>query len=242
MLFKNTICSAHKGKHFGNFWYILDPLFQLLVWIFIFQIVFKIQKENYPIFLFSAIICWSFISYVWKQGCAAITGMGNFIYEVSFPKMLLLLNIVAIAAYRMIFQILILIIMLYLAKVKVTLNILYLFPFLFILGLIGLGGGLLFSVFGLFIKDLPNLLNPLLRLWWFLSPALYSIDRIPLRYRNLFILNPMCGLFQTFRNLILYGKAPAWESFVITIVFSFFLFFTGMVIFYKTETDFTRVI
>jgi lipopolysaccharide transport system permease protein len=240
MLFRNRVLSAHKGKYLGNLWYFLDPLFQLLVWVFIFQFVFRIRRENYPIFLFCGITCWSFLGNSWREGCSCVTGMGNFMFEVNFPKMLLVVNVVFISLYYIAFQIFILFFMLYVAKIGLTVNILYLPLVISVMVLMGLGGGMLFAVIGIFIRDFPNILKPALRLWWFLSPALYSIERIPLKYRDIFKLNPLCGLFQTVRNIVLYGKSPTWDTFFITVIFGIALFAIGFSIFYKIEPDFTK--
>jgi ABC-type polysaccharide/polyol phosphate export permease len=69
------------------------------------------------------------------------------------------------------------------------------------------------SAANVFVRDLGNIVNHVLRLWWFLSPGLYSLSnlreiaffkehRIILELANL---NPFAVLFEAYRNVI-YGS------------------------------------
>ena len=242
VLFRNNTIYSHKKKYLGNFWFLLDPLFQLFIWMFIFKFVFRVKQENFALFLFSAISLWSFISNSWSGGCGSISGMGNFLLEVNLPGIALPLHNILTCLYYFAIQMLIILVMLVICNVQITRNILYLPLVLLVMLVMGLGGSMLFAVLGLYIPDFSNLLSHLLRIWWFLSPGIYSITRIPERYRGIFQLNPMCGMFQSFRNVMMYGKPPNWETFTITMLFSVLLLISGFLVFYRREPQFTKLV
>ena len=77
--------------------------------------------------------------------------------------------------------------------------------FVFMLGL-----AYLFAVWGLHYRNLPALTGNILRLWFYLSPALYDLSFLKGTLRTLMLFNPMTGLFQGYRGAILTHQAPDW--------------------------------
>jgi ABC-2 type transport system permease protein len=73
-----------------------------------------------------------------------------------------------------------------------------------------LGAALLCAIIGVYFRDLQNILSFLLRMVWYLSPALWSIaDRIPPRMRTAYlILNPFASLFEAYKSVLVRGEPP----------------------------------
>lgn len=239
-LFRTNVLGAHRGKILGNMWNLLDPLLELLIWVFIFQIIFRIGKEDYPLYLFCAISCWRFISGSWSKGMNSIRGMGNLLLQVNLPKVILPLNAVLASLYSFGYAFIILFIMLFIYGKTPNVNILYFPVVLFVMIVLAVGGGFLLAAIQTFLPDLEKVFVYLLRILWFASPGLYTINRIPEQYHDIYQLNPMVGLFESFRNTLLYGKPPAWESFMITCVFALLLLIAGFTAFYRTEPYMTK--
>ena len=107
-----------------------------------------------------------------------------------------------------------------------------------------------------FFRDLGNVVGHLLRLWWFLSPGLYSLaslDQLKLFkdhpiLKTLANTNPFAILFEAYRSVI-YGTAasppsgpPNMQLLGILLVASLvFLAFTTMV-FKRLEPNFAKVV
>jgi ABC-type polysaccharide/polyol phosphate export permease len=73
-----------------------------------------------------------------------------------------------------------------------------------------LGIGYVFAVWGLHYRNLPGLTGNLLRLWFYLSPALYDLSTLHGRNRVIMQFNPLTGLFQAYRGAILTHRPPDW--------------------------------
>jgi len=65
------------------------------------------------------------------------------------------------------------------------------------------------ATLGVFFQDSANILGHLLRMWFFLSPGLYSLDKVPDHLRQYFRLNPFCELMTSYRDIIIHGRMPA---------------------------------
>jgi lipopolysaccharide transport system permease protein len=68
------------------------------------------------------------------------------------------------------------------------------------------------SLFGLWFRDLRNFGQSFVRTLFFLAPGLVPLSQIPGRAHQLLKLNPLTGLFEAYRNVLLFGHAPAaWQ-------------------------------
>ena len=54
--------SRYKGSILGYLWTLLNPLLLMLVYVVVFSVVVKIKVENYPIFILTGILPWSFFT------------------------------------------------------------------------------------------------------------------------------------------------------------------------------------
>jgi ABC-type polysaccharide/polyol phosphate export permease len=71
------------------------------------------------------------------------------------------------------------------------------------------------SLVGIWWPEYHGLVISLVRTMFFLAPGLLALDLITGRMRDLLPLNPLTGIFETFRDALLYGHAPAlWQLLV----------------------------
>ena len=77
--------------------------------------------------------------------------------------------------------------------------------------LFAFGLGMIFAAFGTFKRDLVMAAPFLMQFLLFISPVIYPMNQVPERWRALYQLNPMAGLIEGFRNVLLHAQAPALE-------------------------------
>jgi ABC-type polysaccharide/polyol phosphate export permease len=55
-----------------------------------------------------------------------------------------------------------------------------------------------------------------LQAWFYLTPIVYTLDTAPVALRRFLVLNPLCGIVETFRAFALGGAVPwpalAWSA------------------------------
>ena len=67
-------------------------------------------------------------------------------------------------------------------------------------------------LFGLWFRDLRTLAISFVRIMYFLAPGLVALSEIEGGAQDWVKLNPVTGLFEAYRDALLYGQAPAaWE-------------------------------
>jgi lipopolysaccharide transport system permease protein len=108
--------------------------------------------------------------------------------------------------------------------------------FIFMLGL-----AYIFAVWGLNYRNLPGLMSNLLRLWFYLSPALYTLSSLKGTYRTIMQFNPLTGIFQGYRGAILTHRAPDWTLLYTAIIGLIVTVFAGW-FFTRKEPHFGKLL
>lgn len=230
------------NKKLGAFWWILDPLFQMLIYSFVFGMVYKSKEASFPIFLFTVLLPWKWTSSSIQSAIASIKGKKSIVLNLYVPKIIFPLENVIVNFVKYLFGILVLILMMIIFKIQFTFHFLevgyvILVNFFFICFIC-----IFISHMGLYILDIKNLTNHFTKLWWYISPGIYSLDMVPESLRKLIFLNPLTSLFISYRNTILYGKSPLYKELTILLVCSILGICLGMMLHSKYDKKYTKFI
>jgi ABC-type polysaccharide/polyol phosphate export permease len=233
----------------GNLWWILDPLLTMLVYVVLIAIIFQTKREAYPLFVFCAILPWKWFSSSVADAVTCITTRERIIKQVNFPKVVLPMAAAAGGVASFTFGLIPLFAMLFLLYPHHASGWIVLLPVVaFVQFVFTLGVTLLASAVTVFYRDVGNVATHVLRIWFYLSPALYGADQIAaLSAKNpeiatLFNLNPFAALFESYRDLIYVGQAPEWAALGLVLLESAVLLVAAVVIFRRVEPVFAKVI
>ncbi len=233
----------------GNVWWVLDPLLQMGVYVVFITIVVGNRIEGYPLFIFCAILPWKWFSSSIGDGITSVTSQERIIKQVQFPKIVLPLAAVTGGvtgfAFGMIplFGLMLLFYAQHLSAWVALIPVVAMVQFVFTLALV-----VFLSAANVFFRDVGNLVRHLLRLWFYLSPALYAADRIHEVappggiISTMFNLNPWTTLFESYRNLIFHGTAPLWGNLAVLLVVSLVVLGGSIVFFKRVEPSFAKVL
>jgi ABC-type polysaccharide/polyol phosphate export permease len=223
---------------FGYFWSLLDPLAMMLVYIILVSIIFKKAGPEFPLLVLIGILSWQWFSFS-ISGCVhAITSKTTIILSVKFPLAILPLATIGTHLCRFLLASLILIPFFCYYEASVSLNYLW-WPILVLVQLIFmLGLGLIVSVLGVYFKDIQNIVPFVLRIWFYASPILYSVnEHIPENYRDIYyIVNPLAGIITSYKNILVYGTAPV-EYVVTALAIGVTFTYVAFYIFYRHEKE-----
>jgi lipopolysaccharide transport system permease protein len=233
----------------GNIWWVLDPLLQMAVYVVFISIVVGNSIEGYPLFIFCAILPWKWFSSSIGDGITSVTSQERIIKQVQFPKIVLPLAAVASGIGSFAFGLIPLVALMllfythHLSAWMVLIPLIAAVQFVFSLALV-----VFLSAANVFFRDVGNLVRHMLRLWFYLSPALYSASRIKEIddkggiISTVFNLNPWTTLFESYRNVIFYGTAPLWAGLAAVLLASLVLLGLAMIFFKRLEPSFAKVL
>lgn len=231
----------YRHKILGFLWTLLDPLMMMLVYTLLVVFIFKRGGPQFPVLLFTALLAWRWFTYSLVGSVKAITGKAKLIQTVYFPKAVLPLSRVLVGLINYTFGIIALIPLLFLFEAKFTLNLLW-FPLLVVIQFFfTFGASLICATVGVYFRDLENILQFGLRMWFYLSPALYSVmDTVPTELRPLYMLNPFAALFESYKNVFVRGLPPLGDYVLIAAALALIVFLGGLLLFSTKEPQFAK--
>jgi len=233
----------------GNLWWVIDPLLTMLVYVVLISIVLNVDIDAYPLFIFAAILPWKWFSSSIADAVTCVTTRERVIKQVAFPKIVLPMSVSVGGVASFVFGLVPLVAMLvflypnHLSAWILLLPVIAAVQFVFTVGV-----AVLASALTVFYRDIGNVATHVLRLWFYLSPALYDAERATkhLQGQPLFVtiynLNPFVALFGSYRNVIYSGGPPAWDLLALVLAESFVLIVVAVLIFRRMEPAFAKVI
>jgi lipopolysaccharide transport system permease protein len=197
----------------GNLWWILDPVLQLVVYVILVAVLSRGKGiEDFPLFIFVAIIPWKWFSAVVTDSTSSVMRAEKLIRQIAFPKLVLPVASATAGVVGFIWGLFPLGMLLLLDSHRVSVMLVWVPVIAGVQFVFTLAVAILVAAGNVFFRDLGNALSHALRLWWFLSPGLYNIQTLETTktiqehpiIADLFGLNPFAILFEAYRSVI-YG-------------------------------------
>jgi lipopolysaccharide transport system permease protein len=98
----------------------------------------------------------------------------------------------------------------------------------------------LIAAVNVIFRDSEQVLIVLTQLWFFLSPIVYEAKIIPPKYADIYYLNPLVHIINSYRAVIMQGELPNFYALGIIVVFSIVLLFLGIKLFRNMRFQFVE--
>lgn len=242
-----TIRARYQQSALGILWTITQPVAQVLIFTVIFTIILPVDTGDvpYPVFNFVAMSPWLFFSSAVADMVASLVANMNLVTKIYFPREILPLS--AMLARLLDFGIgLVLIFVLIVAYgMPVHIQGWLLIPFVTVIPMaLALGMGLIGAALNVFYRDVQHVYELAFRIWFYLSPIIYPVDRVaelPELVQKVYFLNPLVGIFEAYRELLLHGRMPG-ATLLPAAIISFLVLIVGYWFFKRLEFQFADVV
>ena len=240
----------------GNLWWVLDPILQMGVYLILVTVIRGGRATpDFPLFIFASLLPWKWYAAVINDATNSVVRKDRLIRQIAFPKIVLPVAAATAGVVGFVWGLIPLLGLLIFYPDRWSLLIL-LYPVIAVVQYVfSVATAIVVSAANVFFRDLGNVVGHVLRLWWFLSPGLYSIGQLEetglLRqhvWLNAFItLNPFVVLFESYRA-VAYGRAdgPPFVPEVLPLLgllaVSLLLLALGTIFFKRLEPNFAKVL
>ncbi|GLI56780.1 transport permease protein [Propionigenium maris DSM 9537] len=239
---KSDLKRQVAGTLFGYLWWLLDPLLHMFVYTILVTIIFRRDQPAFPLFVFCALLSWKWLTSSLGSSTTCIKRKAGIIRQIYLPKFVLPLIDVATNFVKFLFGIIILLMMMGIYRITPTWHMLEIVPILIVNFLFIYGISLNFAHVGALYSDFKNVISHMLRLWFYVSPGIYSLSRIPEKYRWVWKLNPITSFFESYRNVFMYGAPPMYKELAVWSVVSIIILFAGIHKIYKFDKNYAKVV
>jgi len=229
--------SKYKSATLGFLWVLLNPLLQMLALSLVFTFFVKIEINNYPVFVFSGLLPWTFFALSLQTGTTSLINNREIIKKTYFPRELLPISSVLAHLFAFIPAILLLLVFVLVTQ-GLSFSIFLLIPLIILQTLLLISLSLFLSSLDIYYRDVSYLLQALLVIWFYITPVFYSISFVPQKYLGLYILNPMVGIISSYQSILLNTPLPSFTALAVSIMETLLLTIIGIFVFRKRSAYF----
>lgn len=234
----------YKQSILGFAWAILQPLAFTAVFTFVFTWLVPIDTGNvpYPLFAYVAVLPWTFFANGVSFGTRSLVSNMGLVTKASFAREVLPLAsvgaaLVDLAAGSTILAALMLIYGFAPGSAAVWLPVLLAMQVLLVAAIALAGAATM-----VFFRDTRFVIPLALQVWMYLTPVIYPIERVPEAIRPLYYLNPMVGIIDGYRRVLLDNAAPRADALAASALIVTIVLMAGYPLFKRLEPRFADVI
>ena len=234
----------YKQTLLGISWAIIQPFMMMVVFTIFFGKFAGMPSDGipYPLFTFSALVPWTYFSVTLGATGNCLVANANLLRKVYFPRLALPASMVISGLLDLAIASIVLIGMLIYYQVALSWE-LCLLPVLVIpLVVLTLGVGMFLAALNVMFRDVQHAIPFLVQLWLFATPIIYPLSILPDQVQPLASLNPMTGLIEGFRAILLPDRNIEWSSLLVSCLVALLVFVIGLLYFQKTEAEFADII
>lgn len=248
-LTKREVIGRYRGSAMGLFWSLFNPMMMLAVYTFVFSIVFKARwaggsdsKTEFALVLFAGLIVFNLFAECINRAPGLILSNVNYVKKIIFPlEILPVVTFCSVAFHFLVSLGVWLIFHLFffgVLQIEALLLPLVLVP----LVLLVLGFSWLFASFGVYLRDISQVIGMITTVLMFLSPIFYPVSALPPEYQRAMQISPLVFVIEQTRNVLIWGMPMDWSLWLIWMIISLFLSWMGFAWFQKTRKGFADVL
>lgn len=245
---RNDLRVRFARSRLGAIWGILQPLAQGGIYAIVFTRVLGAKlpdapnKFAYAIYLLAGLAGWTLFSEVVTRCLTIFVDNGSLLKKMVFPRICLPLivtgsslqnNLLLLAATMGIF----IAVGDYPGWVWLWVPMLTAVTVLF-----GLALGLILGVLNVFVRDVAQVMNIVLQLWFWLTPIVYAVNILPGHFALVLRLNPMYAICSSYQQVFVWGQPPHFKTLGAIVVLSLVLLAIGMSLFRRASSDMVDVL
>lgn len=239
------IAVRYKQTAIGILWALLRPLLTMIVFTFVFGRIAQLPSEGapYALLVFSGMVPWFFFASSVSESSGSLVANANLLSKVYFPRILIPLSSILVAAVDFLIAMGLLIVLMFLFDLLPSWRLLTLPLFLTIALGAAIGLGLSFSALNIRYRDFQFIVPFLLQMGIYASPIGFSISVIPEKWHVFYALNPMVGVIEGFRWAVLGGTFELrWDVIAVSGFVAVVLLCVGVISFRRFERGIADVI
>ncbi|MGV8144838.1 MAG: ABC transporter permease [Methanothermobacter sp.] len=204
-LVKRDIKIKYRRSVLGIFWSFVEPLLFMIVLTIIFSTLFKHSIPNYPVYLLTGRLAFTFYSAGTSASLRSIITNGATIKKLYVPKYIFALSSVLSNLVTFLLSLIVLLMVMIATNAPFTLYIFTSIIPIILLVVFTTGVGLILASITVFFRDIKHLYGVFLTLLLYGSAIFFPISIVPERFQILLQLNPLFVYIQMLRDSFLYG-------------------------------------
>lgn len=240
---KRDIQVRYRQTVIGGLWAIIQPFSTMVIFSFFFGHLAGISGGGvpYPIFSYSGLLLWTYFTGSLTSASSSMVTSAGLITKVYFPRIIIPISATITGLLDYVVASLILIALMFYYQIMPTAMILLVPLTVFLAWMLAMGIGFWLSALHVKYRDVGYILPFFIQLLLFMTPVIYPSSIAP-NFKFLLSLNPMTGIIDAHRAMILGGLPINWGALGISTILVFVILLTGSAYFKSVEKYFADII
>jgi lipopolysaccharide transport system permease protein len=247
---RRDIIGRYRGSFVGLLWSFFNPLLMLMIYTFVFGVIFKsrwneqagVGHFQFATILFAGLNMNSLFTECANRAPTLILENTNFVKKVVFPLETLAWSAIGSALFHLLISTMVLLIIEWMVSGSIPWTVV-LFPLVVACFLPFVAGTIwLLASLGVFLRDLKQATGIITTALMFLAPIMYPKEIIPAQFRDWMYLNPLTLIVEASRDVLIWGRQPAWEMLAPYALFSAFFAWMAFAWFQRSRKGFADVL
>jgi ABC-2 type transport system permease protein len=191
----------YASSALGYVWSVLEPLLMSLIYWFVFTQVFhrSVGEDPYIVFLLAGLLPWTWFTAGLTEGAKVLRSEAKLVRSTNLPREVWVLRVVMSKAVEFFLSLPVLGLFVACTGAPVNWRIVLLLPAAVMLAVLLTGLGLLLAPLVVLFNDLERIIKLALRLGFYMSPVVFTVDDVPTPFAAAFAANPLAGIFELMR-------------------------------------------
>jgi lipopolysaccharide transport system permease protein len=247
LMVQRDLMGRYKGSLMGAFWPVINPVGHLILYTFLFNMILKVRfgddpsLSNFALYLMTGLIGWGAFAESLARSTTCILEVPNLVKRVVFPLEILPLVLVISSFLSQSFALVSLLAFIAVSQHGLHATILFLPLIALSQAFLTTGITWILASLGVFIRDIRHAISLVLSAWMYATPIVYPQSYLPKEFKFLLWLNPMAGIIEDYRRVLLSGLAPDWTTYFTYTAVGIVVCILGYNLFFKTKKTFADV-
>jgi lipopolysaccharide transport system permease protein len=192
----------------------------LMVVFSLIQGILGISSDNLPyaIFTYSALVPWTFFTNAVRASGSSIYTNAAILKKTAVPREIFPAADVLTSLFDFGMAGLVLLAMIIFYQTPITIHLLWLPMLIVLTSLLAWGIGLGIAALGTYRRDFIMGITFGIQLLSYATPIMYPLSNVPDRWRAFYVLNPLVGIIEAYRNILVRGLSPEYDLLFIAII------------------------
>jgi homopolymeric O-antigen transport system permease protein len=229
----------------GALWALFQPLAPMLVFTVVFGVLAKVPSDGAPYLLFSltGLVAWTYFATAVLGATTSLITNSELVTKVYVPRLAIPLAPLLGALVDLAIGLALLGALLVIRRVTPLPSAIVLAPLLLVLLVAtAAGAGYWLAALTARFRDVKHVTPVLLQVLMYASPVVYPTSLIPPQYRPLYALNPMVGVIEGLRAVLLRTTVADGRIIGVSCAVSATLLLSGVLYFRRTERLFADIV
>jgi lipopolysaccharide transport system permease protein len=232
----------YEGTVLGFAWTLVNPLLFVGVFYFLFNVVLDVGTSRFTSYTLIGMLVYMWFQSSVVEACSIARSNRDLVRRPQFKVAVLPLvsvtgNLIHLLLAFPILAVILLVEGSQPSAALLTLPIVIIVQFIFTVGLTYFGAAI-----SVLYRDIGYLVDVLLRVFFFLTPIFYEVSKVPPQFQTLYSLNPLVPFLDAYRNPLIHGLPPSWNTLLNLGLIALLLAIAGYRVFVKISHRFAEEI